>query len=136
MRVTVFCERALIRPIGLLLCLGLCAGVPRVAHAQDTLAADKPDKHFYLNENGDSLSAYVFRARHDSAGPTGAVVLFHGGGWTIGEPSWAFSRAWHLASLGMVAVAAEYRLSNKNGITPIDAMADVRRVRMMDYRVP
>jgi acetyl esterase/lipase len=97
-----------------------------VAHAQDTPATDEPEKHFYLNESGDSLSAYVFRASHGSAGTTGAVVLFHGGGWTIGEPSWAFSRARHLASLGLVAVAAEYRLSNKNGITPTDAMADAR----------
>jgi acetyl esterase/lipase len=57
-----------------------------------------------------------------------AIVLFHGGGWAIGEPAWAFPRAKHFAERGMVAVAAQYRLSDQKEVTPHEAMADARAV--------
>jgi acetyl esterase/lipase len=53
-------------------------------------------------------------------------VLFHGGGWSIGEPAWAFGLAKHFAERGMVAVAAQYRLSDQKKLTPLDAMDDAR----------
>ncbi len=59
---------------------------------------------------------------------TAAIVLFHGGGWAMGEPAWAFSRAQHFAERGMVAIAAQYRLSDQKAITPHEAMADARAV--------
>jgi acetyl esterase len=46
----------------------------------------------------------------------------------MGEPAWAFARAKHLAGRGMVAVAAQYRLSDHKEITPHEAMADARAV--------
>jgi len=52
--------------------------------------------------------------------------LFHGGGWDMGEPSWAFGRAQHFADHGMVAVAVQYRLSNQKDITPAEAVEDAR----------
>ena len=57
-----------------------------------------------------------------------AIVIFHGGGWSIGEPAWAFGRAQHFAGLGMLALAAQYRLSDRKNITPLEAMADAREV--------
>jgi acetyl esterase/lipase len=57
-----------------------------------------------------------------------AIVIFHGGGWAAGEPAWDFSLAHHFAERGMVAVAAQYRLSDQKTITPVDAMADARAV--------
>lgn len=54
------------------------------------------------------------------------AVHFHGGGWDMGEPAWAFSRARHFAELGMVAVAVQYRLSDQKSVTPVDAMSDAR----------
>ncbi|MBL7113915.1 MAG: alpha/beta hydrolase [Bacteroidales bacterium] len=56
------------------------------------------------------------------------IVIFHGGGWAAGNPSWAFSRARHFARKGMIAVAAQYRLSNQSDITPIEAMEDTRDI--------
>jgi len=46
----------------------------------------------------------------------------------MGEPQWAFPRAKHFAERGMVAVAAQYRLSDQKEITPLEAMADARAV--------
>jgi acetyl esterase/lipase len=52
-----------------------------------------------------------------------AVLLFHGGGWRLGEPAWLFDRAREFAAKGMVAISVEYRLSN-DGLSPIDAVED------------
>ncbi len=53
-----------------------------------------------------------------------AVLLLHGGGWTEGKPLWTFDDAEQLASMGLVSVSVEYRLSNRQ-VTPIEAMIDV-----------
>ena len=55
-----------------------------------------------------------------------AMVIFHGGGWHVGEPQWMFPTARHYAERGLVAAAVEYRLSDQAAVTPIEAMADAR----------
>lgn len=109
-----------------LACSGLCGPV---LLAQDSGLAAEPETHVYATMDGVALKAYVFRpdeAQHPK--PHSAIVLFHGGGWHLGEPSWTFRRAQHFAALGMVAVAAQYRLSNQKTITPLEAMSDARAV--------
>lgn len=97
--------------------------------AQDNTTATKPVEHIYAVSGGVELKAYVFSEEKASARqPRSAIVLFHGGGWTVGEPQWAFPRAKHFAERGMVAVAAQYRLSDEKEITPLEAMADARAV--------
>jgi acetyl esterase/lipase len=85
-------------------------------------------EHVYAQPSGTQLKAYVFSPDKRSAERRPAIVLFHGGGWTMGEPSWAFSRARHFAERGMVAVAVQYRLSDQREVTPHEAMADARAV--------
>ncbi len=83
----------------------------------------------YSVTQSDSLKAYLFypsNNQSDNGNPS--IVIFHGGGWTIGEPSWAFGLAETFAQKGMVAIAAQFRLSNQKSITPIDAMEDARNV--------
>lgn len=88
-----------------------------------------PHEYVYSVTQGDSLKAYIF---HPDSNPPDdgnpSIVIFHGGGWTIGEPSWAFGLAENFAQKGMVAIAAQYRLSDQKNITPIDAMEDARDV--------
>ena len=52
-----------------------------------------------------------------------ALVLFHGGGWNVGDASWMDAIATQYAALGMVAISVDYRLSG-DGVTPFDAVAD------------
>ena len=59
-----------------------------------------------------------------------AIVLVHGGGWNGGNPSWAFDEAVHFKNLGMVAVAAQYRLTNNHDVTAVESMADIRDLIM------
>jgi acetyl esterase/lipase len=87
-------------------------------------AEPEPVTHVYATPAGRPLKAYVFSPATHDGGKRAAIVLFHGGGWAVGEPAWAFSRAKHFCERGLVAVAAEYRLSNQRDVTPLEAMAD------------
>ncbi|MGB5404006.1 MAG: alpha/beta hydrolase [Robiginitalea sp.] len=56
-----------------------------------------------------------------------AIVIFHGGGWSIGEASWGFSSAKHYASKGMIAFSVQYRLQESdNEITPYESVLDAQ----------
>jgi len=97
--------------------------------SQDNPVVNEPVVHVYAVSGGAELKAYVFSGETANARQRRpAIVLFHGGGWTMGEPQWAFSRAEHFAERGMVAVAAQYRLSDQQQVTPIEAMTDARAV--------
>ncbi|MBN1397201.1 MAG: alpha/beta hydrolase [Bacteroidetes bacterium] len=88
-----------------------------------------PVVYTYKTAGADSLKVYIFfppQEKINNSNP--AIVIFHGGGWALGEPSWTFERAEKYAKMGMVAVAAQYRLSDRKSITPIDAMEDTRDV--------
>lgn len=120
---TTFHRNLLSAIVGLMLC------APCHLAAQEPAVVDGPAMRVYSTTPGGDLKAYVFSPRaqighHRRA----AIVVFHGGGWTMGEPEWAFPRARHFAERGMVAVAAQYRLSDQDSITPIEAMADARAV--------
>ena len=80
--------------------------------------------HIYRVVDGDSLHAHVFLPPgHDVRRKSHAILLFHGGGWTFGDPEWVFPTARRFADSGLVAIAIQYRLS-AGEITPIDALDD------------
>jgi acetyl esterase/lipase len=98
-------------------------------YAQKTPARIEPAPYIYSITPTDSLKAYVFSSEKTQDGINRpAVVIFHGGGWAMGSATWAFGRARDFAKRDMVAVAAEYRLSDQKSITPVDAMKDAREV--------
>ncbi|MCW4454210.1 alpha/beta hydrolase [Flavobacterium sp. MXW15] len=76
--------------------------------------------------DGQPMAVHVFAPPQPAKAPRAAIVLFHGGGWTVGEASWIHGTARLLAEAGMVAVSVEYRLSNRDDVTPFDAVADAR----------
>lgn len=68
------------------------------------------------------LKAYVFYpTTKGKARP--AVLLFHGGAWTLGEAEWMFWRAKQFAEKGMVAISSEPG-RKPPGLTPADAVED------------
>jgi acetyl esterase/lipase len=82
----------------------------------------QPQVLTYRRVGARPLGAYVFLPKAPGKDRP-AVLLFHGGGWRIGEPAWLFDRAREFAAKGMVAISIEYRLSN-DGLSPIDAVED------------
>jgi len=110
--------------------------------AQDNQAPLEPIEYIYKIIGSDSLKAYVFYPSNISENENRAtVVIFHGGGWVMGEPSWGFWHAKRFARLGMVSIVAQYRLADEKSVTPIDAMEDTKdlimwaRENSTDFRV-
>ncbi|UCC73969.1 MAG: alpha/beta hydrolase [Gemmatimonadota bacterium] len=109
--------------------VALLVGPSLQSSAQESASVVGPVEHVYATPGVQDLKAYVFAPKRErTSTPRSAIVIFHGGGWHVGSPEWAFSRAAHFAELGMVAIAAEYRLSDQKSITPLEAMADARAV--------
>lgn|SRR5512138_2340081 len=85
-----------------------------------------PITQFYAKRSGLSLRAVVYR-------PEGwkprelrpAVIVFHGLGWTQGQPEWGERYARHYASKGLVSISAQYRVA-KGSVTPIHSIDDAR----------
>ena len=96
--------------------------------AKEDSGLEGPVDVVYAVRDTTVLRAFVFAPSPRPGQPSPAIVLFHGGGWFMGEAQWAFPTAKHFTRMGMVAVAAQYRLSDQKTITPLDAMADARSV--------
>jgi acetyl esterase/lipase len=54
------------------------------------------------------------------------IVFFFGGGWTNGSVKQFESQATHLASRGMVAARADYRVKSRQGVTPRECVEDAK----------
>lgn len=55
-----------------------------------------------------------------------AYIFFHGGSWTEGKPDWGFYGCDSRARSGWVAVAVEYRINDRHGTLPFEAVMDAR----------
>jgi len=79
-----------------------------------------------FKEIGDvKLRLHIFFPEgHKPADKRPAIVFFFGGGWRNGSPRQFRQHSLYLASRGMVAICAEYRVRNKHGTTPFECVAD------------
>lgn len=55
-----------------------------------------------------------------------AIVFFFGGGWTGGTPEQFEQQCRYLASRGMVAITADYRVASRHKTKAIDAVRDAK----------
>lgn len=55
-----------------------------------------------------------------------AIIFFHGGGWNSGTAEQFLPQSEYLASQGMIAISASYRLKNIHGTTPKEALEDAK----------
>ena len=55
-----------------------------------------------------------------------AIVFFFGGGWENGTIKQFEPQAGHLASRGMVAARADYRVKSRQGVTPKECVEDAK----------
>jgi acetyl esterase/lipase len=54
------------------------------------------------------------------------IVFFFGGGWTGGKIEQFEPQSKHLASRGMVAARADYRVKSRHGVTPKECVEDAK----------
>jgi acetyl esterase len=80
----------------------------------------------YKNASGDDLYLYIFEPKgHDAAkDQRPAIVFFFGGGWVGGSPLQFEQHSRYLASRGMIAICADYRVKSRQNATPNQCVAD------------
>ena len=86
----------------------------------------QPDtKWLYKTVNDTELKLHVYIPEgHSTSDKRPAVIFFFGGGWNNGSPGQHYSQCAHLASRGMVAMSAEYRVKSRNQTTPKECVED------------
>ncbi|WP_298511154.1 endo-1,4-beta-xylanase [uncultured Kordia sp.] len=74
-----------------------------------------------------NLKLHVYKPLDFDANKTyNCIVFFHGGGWNSGNHKAFRRQAQYLASRGMIAISADYRIKNKHNTTPFEAVEDAK----------
>ena len=94
---------------------------------QNTIVSIEEEVIVYKKIDTINLKLHVFKPLNFNKDNTyNCIVFFHGGGWNNGNYK-AFKRqSMYLASRGMIAISAEYRLKSIHGTTPFDAVEDAK----------
>jgi acetyl esterase/lipase len=73
------------------------------------------------------LNLYVYYPPgHKPTDKRPAIVFFFGGGWTGGSPGQFEEHCKHLASRGMVAITADYRVASRQQVKAVSCVADAK----------
>lgn len=87
------------------------------------------DTLVYKTTQETELSLHLFYPNDQKSGENRAVVIsFFGGGWVGGHPRQFYPQSEYFASLGMVAISAEYRVKSKHQTTPFECVKDGKSV--------
>ncbi len=71
------------------------------------------------------LYLYLFKPEgHKASDQTPAIVFFFGGGWVGGTPQQFEPHCRYLASRGMVAAVADYRVASRHKTSPFECVKD------------
>ena len=97
-------------------------------HALSVYAEEKimPDKTLVYKSIEDvELKLHIFKPQgHQASDKRAAIIFFFGGGLNTGEPSQFYPHCEYLASRGMVAMSAAYRVRSRNDTTPRECVKD------------
>lgn len=85
-----------------------------------------PDREIVYKTVGDvQLKLSVFMPPESNpADKRAAIVFFFGGGWNSGSPTQFYPHCQHLASRGMVAISADYRVFSRHKTSPRECVKD------------
>jgi acetyl esterase/lipase len=73
------------------------------------------------------LNIYIFESEdHKLTDQRAAIVFFFGGGWNSGSPNQFEHQCRYLASRGMVALTADYRVRSRHGAKVPQCIADAK----------
>ncbi|QDU37353.1 Carboxylesterase NlhH [Maioricimonas rarisocia] len=103
------------RPLPLLCCLIAIIVQPSLCAAQDLPDSFDGARTVVYKTVGDvELKMHIFSPEQKADMPRPAIVFFFGGGWRAGTPEQFEQHCRYLASRGMVAATAEYRVSSRH----------------------
>jgi acetyl esterase/lipase len=74
-----------------------------------------------------NLNIYIFEPKgHQPTDERAAIVFFFGGGWNSGSPKQFEHQCRYLASRGMLALTADYRVRSRHGVKVPQCIADAK----------
>jgi acetyl esterase/lipase len=117
--------RMLLKSGGILISVLALALVVSTAFPGKGQQGQAPAIHIYKTIGSESLTIHVFSPPGDGK-KRSAVVLFHGGGFVWGSPEVTYGSARDYVARGAVAFAAQYRLANRDTVTPLEQVEDAR----------
>ena len=112
-------------PIYLLLASCLVVAAP--AKEVKTPSPLKGAKHLVYKEASNSkllLNVFSPKGHEPKKDKRPAIVFFFGGGWNGGNPAQFQPHCEYLASRGMVAITADYRVKSRQGTSPFECVKD------------
>ena len=80
----------------------------------------------YRKIGGTELKLWIFNPATKSEKPLPCIVFFFGGGWSSGTPAQFEPQSRHLASRGMIAIVADYRVKSRQNALPADCVSDAK----------
>jgi acetyl esterase/lipase len=84
-------------------------------------------EHIYKTAGDVGLKLYVFEPQdHKPSDKRPAIVFFFGGGWANGSPQQFEEQCRYLASRGMVAITADYRVASRHQVKAVDCVRDAK----------
>lgn len=107
-----------------------CCFLPVFLIAVSTYALEvegfRPDREVVYKTVGDvQLKLYLFtHPEHSPTDKRAAIVFFFGGGWNSGSPTQFYPHCEYLASRGMVALSADYRVFSRHKTSPRECVKD------------
>lgn len=89
-----------------------------------TIAGSQEEVYRKVGET--SLKVWILQPPTKSEKALPCIVFFFGGGWTGGTPTQFEPQSRHLASRGMVAILADYRVKGRQNAKPADCVSDAK----------
>lgn len=110
----------------LIISISLTASAQKAQKKKANASGPAPDTQVVYKTIGDvELKLHIFNPEgHQVGNQTPAIVFFFGGGWTGGTPRQFYPHSEYLASRGMVAISAEYRVAKTHKTSPQECVKD------------
>ncbi len=97
------------------------------AQLDDALATSDARAEVYKTVGGTALKLHIFNPPgHKPSNRTPAIVFFFGGGWLHGSAGQFVPQCRYIASRGMVAITADYRVYTRHKARVVDCVADAQ----------
>jgi acetyl esterase len=99
----------------------------RAADPNEPVHFDGARTEIYKTVGDVKLRIFIFEPQgHKASDTTPAIVFFFGGGWTGGTPRQFEPQCRYLATRGMVAMTAEYRVFSRHGTLAVKCVEDAK----------
>ena len=127
----------------LLIAIALFSAVTAPVYGQANYPPELPGARaeIYKTVGDTQLQLWIYEPSEHNAGPDRrpAIVFFFGGGWKAGTPAQFEQQCQYLASRGMVAITADYRVATRHNVKAAacveDAKSAIRWVRQNAVRL-